>query len=168
MARRSRGTGQSNRRVFTATNLSGPPRLGSAYHRPMADIPVGEPLETKLSEPEGSLTALESAAGADAVAKVAARYPTCLAAWAQLGEEALAEGRSVDAYAYFRVGYHRGLDRMRSAGWRGRGKLPWGHLGNQGFLRSLRGLGRAAEAIGETEEAERCAAFFSELVPDSP
>lgn len=121
-----------------------------------------------MQEPEGSLDALEAARTVDEVTKVAARYPTCLAAWARLGEEALAENRAVEAYAYFRVGYHRGLDRMRGSGWRGQGKLPWGHPGNQGFLRSLRGLGRAAEAIGEAEEAERCSAFFTELVPDSP
>lgn len=134
----------------------------------MPEIPVGEPLETKLEEPDGSLEALASAGTTEEVARVARSHPSCLAAWAHLGEEALAANKSVEAYAYFRVGYHRGLDRMRSAGWRGQGKLPWSHEGNQGFLRSLRGLGRAAEAIGEDEEAERCQTFFSDLVPDSP
>lgn len=139
-----------------------------AYHRLMPEIPVGEPLETKLDEPDGSLEALAAADGPDEVARVARKHPACLAAWAHLGEEALAADRPVEAYAYFRVGYHRGLDRMRSTGWRGQGKLPWSHEGNQGFLRSLRGLGRAAEAIGEHEEAERCSTFFSDLVPDKP
>ncbi|MFP5298264.1 MAG: DUF3151 family protein, partial [Actinomycetota bacterium] len=63
---------------------------------------------------------------------------------------------------------HRGLDRIRQAGWRGSGKVPWSHEGNRGFLRSLVGLGRAADEIGETEEAERCAGFAAKLAPDLP
>jgi hypothetical protein len=77
-------------------------------------------------------------------------------------------GRTVDAYAYFRVGYHRGLDRIRKAGWRGSGRVPWSHEPNRGFLRSLRGLQLAAEALGERDEAERCQAFLQELAPDAP
>ena len=45
------------------------------------------------------------------------RWPRFLDAWARLGELARDE---VEAYAYFRVGYHRGLDRLRQSGWRGR------------------------------------------------
>ena len=90
---------------------------------------------------------------------MAARYPECLAAWASLGEAALSEGRKVEAYAFFHVGYHRGLDRIRKAGWRGSGWVPWKDNGNRGFLRSLRGLSAAAAAIGERSEAERCASF---------
>lgn len=131
----------------------------------MVDLPVGEPLETTIEEPGGSLEALAS--GTDP-SKVAAEYPECLAAWGALGDAALADERPVDAYAYFRVGYHRGLDRIRRAGWRGAGKVPWAHEGNRGFLVSLRGLGRAAGAIGESAEAERCAEFFAQLAPDAP
>ncbi|MQB00581.1 MAG: DUF3151 family protein [Actinobacteria bacterium] len=131
-------------------------------------LPVGEPLETTIEEPEGSLEALAAASSSEARREVAARYPECLAAWATLGEEALAGGRSVEAYAYFRVGYHRGLDRIRKAGWRGEGKVPWSHEPNRGFLRSLRGLGRAAGAIGETAEETRCAEFLAQLAPDAP
>ncbi|MGH2754717.1 MAG: DUF3151 domain-containing protein, partial [Actinomycetota bacterium] len=129
---------------------------------------VGEPLETRLEEPAGSLNALANADSVDAVVDVAAKYPECLTAWASLGERALEDGSAVTAYAYFRVGYHRGLDRLRQAGWRGRGNVPWAHEDNRGFLRSLRGLGSAAAAIGERDEAERCEKFLRDLAPDAP
>ena len=132
------------------------------------ELPVGEPLETHVDEPAGSLEALTEVQSAAELAEVAARYPECLAAWAALGEASLEVGETVTAYAYFRVGYHRGLDRIRRHGWRGQGQVPWAHEPNRGFLRSLRGLGLAAGKIGETEEAERCATFFSQLAPDAP
>jgi Protein of unknown function (DUF3151) len=125
---------------------------------------VNEPLETTIQEPAGSLEAL---AGGDA-ATVAARFPECLSAWASLGESALEAGRKVEAYAYFRVGYHRGLDRIRKAGWRGSGWVPWKNESNRGFLRSLRGLAAAADAIGERDEAERCTTFLHDIAPDAP
>lgn len=98
-------------------------------------------------------------------AEVAARFPAHSAAWAALAERALARGRAVEAYAYARTGYHRGLDQLRRAGWRGQGPIPWEHEPNRGFLRSLHLLGRAAAAIGEDEEAERCATFLAEASP---
>jgi hypothetical protein len=131
----------------------------------MVDLPVGEPLETNIQEPAGSLEAL---AGGEDAARVAARAPECLTAWAALGDEAMGGGRHVEAYAYYRVGYHRGLDRIRKAGWRGSGKVPWSHEPNRGFLSSLRGLGRAAGAIGEESEATRCEDFLRQLAPDAP
>ena len=134
----------------------------------MSQLPITEPAETRIVEPDGSLEALASAATPAKLTEVAAAYPTCLAAWAALGEDALREGRPVQAYAYFRVGYHRGLDRIRKAGWRGSGRVPWSHEPNRGFLRSLRGLQLAAEALGERDEAERCQAFLHELAPDAP
>jgi len=133
----------------------------------MAELPITEPPETTIEEPPGSLEALASATSTEDVAAVAARYPECLAAWAALGEAALEQDRVVEAYAYFRVGYHRGLDRIRRAGWRGSGKVPWAHEANRGFLRSLRGLSSAAAAIGEDAEATRCADFFAQLAPDA-
>jgi Protein of unknown function (DUF3151) len=134
----------------------------------MSQLPITEPAETRISEPDGSLEALAGASSAKELAAVAARFPTCLAAWAALGEDALRGGRAVEAYAYFRVGYHRGLDRIRRAGWRGSGRVPWAHEGNRGFLRSLRGLHLAAAAIGEEDEAERCGKFLTDLAPDAP
>ena len=131
----------------------------------MAELPVNEPLEIRVVEPDGSLDAL---AGGTDPADVAARWPLCLAAWADLGDRALRSGENVAAYAFYRVGYHRGLDRIRQTGWRGQGRVPWSHEPNRGFLRSLRGLGTAAAAIGETDEAERCGEFLEQLAPDAP
>jgi len=127
------------------------------------------PPETVLDpEPADALSRLESAAGLDAAARreavagVVADHPRCLLAWAMLGESARDD---IEAYAAFRVGYHRGLDRLRANGWRGSGYVRWAHAENQGFLRSLDGLRRMAGAIGETDEAERCQQFLAQLDP---
>src|SRR5215467_5567159 len=93
---------------------------------------------------------------------IAARYPTCLNAWAALGELALPDD-IIAAYAYFRVGYHRGLDRARGSGWRGTQQLRWEDEGNRGFLRCLHGLMCAARAIGEAAEVARIHQFLLEL-----
>jgi hypothetical protein len=99
------------------------------------------------------------AGGADP-AEVAARFPGYSAAWAALAERAFEKGEVVQAYAYARTGYHRGLDQLRRAGWRGHGPIPWEHEPNRGFLRALHTLGRAAAVIGEDDEAERCRGFL--------
>ena len=99
----------------------------------------------------------------DAVADVCARWPRFSDAWAQLGRLARDD---VEAYAYFRVGYHRGLDRLRQSGWRGSGYVRWRYETNRGFLRALDGLRSAAEAIGEADEAQRCAEFLRQLDPE--
>ena len=125
--------------------------------------------ETRLDpEPADAREALAAALAApedlrrDAVATVATRWPRYLDAWARLG----ALGRDdAEAYACFRVGYHRGLDQLRQSGWRGQGYVRWAHAPNRGFLRSLAGLGRVAGAIGETDEAERCRTFVAQLDP---
>ncbi len=97
-----------------------------------------------------------------AVAEVVASSPRLLAAWAELGDL----GRdTVERYAAYRVGYHRGLDALRANGWRGSGYVRWSEPTNQGFLRSLRGLGQMAAEIGETDEAERCEQFLLQLDP---
>ncbi len=93
---------------------------------------------------------------------MAAARPACVSAWAALGECARDD---IEAYAYFRVGYHRGLDQLRQSGWRGSGYVRGSHPENVGFLRALDGLRRAAEAIHETEEARRCAEFLLQLDP---
>ena len=126
---------------------------------------MNEPLQTLISEPDGALEALNGGAHPS---DVAGRFPGCLTAWAELGDRSLGGGHTVQAYAFYRVGYHRGLDRVRQAGWRGSGRVPWGHVPNRGFLRSLKGLGKAAAVLGETDEAERCAEFFRQLAPDAP
>ena len=109
----------------------------------------------------------ELAGGADP-AEVAARHPASSVAWAALAEAALAEGATITAYAYARTGYHRGLDRLRRSGWKGFGPVPWAHEPNQGFLRALAALQRAAAAIGETDEAERCRTFLADSDPAAP
>jgi len=98
-----------------------------------------------------------------AVAAVVRDYPRSLAGWAALGELA---GDDVEAYAYYRVGYHRGLDALRANGWRGSGFVRWAHETNRGFLASLAGLGRVAAEIGETDEAARCEEFLHMLDPE--
>ncbi len=130
------------------------------------------PPETVLAplDPEVS-SALQQAAGLApaerraALAAVAARWPRCLDAWAGLAEVA---EEPVERYAFARVGYHRGLDALRAAGWRGSGYVRWRHQPNRGFLGALESLRRAAEEIGEADEAERCALFLRQLDPDWP
>jgi hypothetical protein len=100
-----------------------------------------------------------------AYAAAAARFPTYSAAWAALAERALAAGQPVAAYAYARTGYHRGLDQLRRSGWKGHGPVPWEHGPNRGFLRSLHALSRAADEIGEADEAARCAQFLRDCDP---
>lgn len=134
----------------------------------MPELPITEPLETRVEEPDGSLEQLTSASSLEDVQRVAARWPACLSAWGRLGDAAMAESRSVDAYAYYRVGYHRGLDRIRRAGWRGAGTVPWEHDGNRGFLSCLAGLSAAAGELDELDESRRCLAFLEQLAPDRP
>ena len=102
--------------------------------------------------------------GADP-AEVAAQYPTSSAAWAALAGRALDGDRAVEGYAYARTGYHRGLDALRRAGWKGQGPVPWSHAPNRGVLTAIHLLGRAAGAIGETEEQARCAQLLADSDP---
>ncbi|MFI7615371.1 DUF3151 domain-containing protein [Nonomuraea terrae] len=95
-------------------------------------------------------------------ADVAARFPAYPAAWAALAEEYFAQGHAVTSYAFARTGYHRGLDQLRRSGWKGHGPIPWEHAPNRGFLRCLYSLARAAQAIGEKDEAERCLQFLKD------
>jgi hypothetical protein len=95
-------------------------------------------------------------------------HPTSLEAWARLGDESYDAGEDVTAYAYYRVGYHRGLDQLRGAGWRPDRHVLWAIESNRGFLRSLYGLMRAAAAIGEGVEARRCREFLLQLDPSDP
>jgi hypothetical protein len=104
-------------------------------------------------------------AAGTAPAEVAAAHPTVSAAWAALAEEALSAGRTIEAYAYARTGYHRGLDALRRNGWKGFGPVPWSHEPNRGFLRCVTELAKAAEAIGETAEQERCTQLLRDCDP---
>lgn len=137
----------------------------------MTDEPIGlspsGPPETILELPPAELrdalaAAVASADPKAAVGELAAAYPRSSEAWAALGEHS----RGIEAYAYFRVGYHRGLDHLRASGWRGTGYVRWRHEGNRGFLRALDGLRRTAGEIGEVDEESRCAEFLRQLDPD--
>ena len=139
--------------------------------RPVSLSTEGPPETVLDPEPAESIAALEAALAQpddrrrDAVAEVVAEWPRHLDAWARLGE--LARDR-VEAYAAYRVGYHRGLDRLRQNGWRGSGYVRWAHVENRGFLRALAGLEASAAAIGETDEQQRCALFLRQLEPAWP
>jgi hypothetical protein len=136
-------------------------------HKPRRDL-LGGPAPTLLPDQPEATGAL--AAGTDPV-DVVARFPTYSAAWADLAERAFAGGTRpavIESYAYARVGYHRGLDALRRNGWRGQGPIPWTHEPNRGFLRCLAALARAAAAIGEDEEAQRCRAFLTDSDPEAP
>ena len=124
---------------------------------------VLDPIRPEVAESLRAAVALPSAERRAAVSAVAARDPRCLQAWASLAE--LAEA-PIDQYAFARVGYHRGLDALRAAGWRGSGYVRWRHDPNRGFLRSLHALEKAAAAIGEVEEEQRCALFLRQLDPE--
>jgi len=123
-------------------------------------------------EPQSVLDDLDAAVTADAsdgyarLRRIVAANPRFLAGWAQLSEWALAEDAPVEAYAFARTGYHRGLDRIRSEGWRGAGPVPWSHEPNRGFLRAVQALMEAAATIGELPEAQRCRDFLLDLDPE--
>lgn len=99
--------------------------------------------------------------------EVVSSWPDFSEAWAALAEVALDSGDPVAAYAYARTGYHRGLDQLRRNGWKGHGPVPWSHRPNQGFLRALAALASAAQAIGETDEYERCSQFLNDSDPSA-
>ena len=126
---------------------------------------LGGPPPTLLPDDTAARTELEG--GADAY-DVARRHPASSLAWAALADQAWAEGRVVESYAFARVGYHRGLDALRRNGWKGHGPVPWTHEPNQGFLRCLDSLGRAAGEIGETDEVTRIDAFIDDCDPSTP
>ena len=140
----------------------------------MTDRPVsfstGLPETVLDPEPPEALAALRSALAvvdvdrrrAD-IALVIGRWPRFLDAWAQL---ALLGRDPIERYAYSRVGYHRGLDRLRGSGWRGSGYVRWRNPTNRGFLRAVDGLRSAAAEIAEEDERERCALFLLQLDPE--
>jgi hypothetical protein len=123
---------------------------------------LGGPSATYLPANDEAQAALVAASDP---AEAAARFPSYSAAWAELARRALANGEPVTAYAFARTGYHRGLDQLRRAGWRGFGPVPWEHEPNQGFLRALHTLALAAAAIGDHDEAVRCREFLTEASP---
>ncbi|MCW2804602.1 MAG: hypothetical protein QOF52_2807 [Propionibacteriaceae bacterium] len=101
--------------------------------------------------------------GSDQFIEIVSAHPASSLCWALLAEGSLSmdtPAGDVAAYAYARTGYHRGLDALRRAGWKGAGPIPWEHAPNRGFLRALWALSQAAERIGDQEEYERCSQFL--------
>jgi len=123
---------------------------------------LGGPAPTMLPDEAAPRELLTS--GSDP-AEVAAAHPTSSAAWAALADAAYGRGAVIESYAYARTGYHRGLDALRRNGWKGYGPVPWSHAPNQGVLRSVHALGRAAGAIGERAEEQRLQQLLTESDP---
>lgn len=138
----------------------------------MAEVRLtpGAAPQTILPDPPAEVVAVLTAApDRAALVKAAAAHPDLPAVWAALGQ--LCESQAgdlaglVESYAYYRIGYHRGLDALRQNGWRGSGYVRWAHPSNRGFLACLDGLRRMADAIGEGSESQRCAEFLAMLDP---
>ena len=126
---------------------------------------LGEPAPTLLPEDHPDVPARAALEAGEDPRAVAARFPAASLAWATLARAALEAGDAVAAYAYARTGYHRGLDALRRAGWRGAGPVPAAHVPNRGFLLAVLALADAAEAIGEDEEAARCRTLLDDSDP---
>ena len=124
---------------------------------------LGDPPETLLPVDAG---AEEIEQGRDPQGVAAAHPDSCLA-WVMLAEAALAEGRDLEGYAFARTSYHRSLDMLRRNGWKGHGPVPWSHVPNRGFLRSLSALATASERFGDAVEARRCREFLNESSPEA-
>lgn len=115
--------------------------------------------EPTLLDPDTPVT--EALAAGTAPEQVAREHPASPLAWAVLADAAHASGRVIESYAFARVGYHRGLDSLRKAGWRGQGPVPWSHEPNRGVLRALYALRRSAAEIGEAPEVDRLTEFLN-------
>lgn len=127
------------------------------------DLMAGPPPTLLPEDP-----AAAALAAGDEPRAVVVAHPESPLAWAVLAEGALAEGTDdVVGYAFARVGYHRSLDLLRRNGWKGHGPVPWDHVPNRGFLRALAALTKAASAIGETAEEERCGQFLRDSSPEA-
>jgi hypothetical protein len=116
--------------------------------------------------PEDPAAAQVAEQGTEHLITIVSSAPASSLCWALLAETALGLGSAqgdVAAYAYARTGYHRGLDALRRAGWKGSGPVPWEHEPNRGFLRALYALALAAQRIQDTSEFERC----TQLLRDS-
>jgi len=115
----------------------------------------------------GDTAAEAELAAGENPAIVAAAHPSASVAWAKLAEGALDDDQAVAAYAYARTGYHRGLDQLRRNGWKGFGPVPYRHEPNRGFLRCVAALARAAQAIGEEPEYQRCLDLLDDCDPSA-
>lgn len=128
---------------------------------------LGTP-ETRLAAEPEVLAALDDARGQrEALEAVVIAHPSSSLAWAALAEALEQSASPLEFYAAARVGYHRGLDALRKAGWRGQGPVPWAHEPNRGVLRAFAALSRAAALIGEAGEPERLAELLNDSDPSA-
>ncbi|MFC7621635.1 DUF3151 domain-containing protein [Microlunatus sp. GCM10028923] len=130
-------------------------------HQNLLAAPGAGPAPTEL--PADPAVAQIAERGRERFMEIVAANPASSLCWALLAEGSLRIGSregDVAAYAYARTGYHRGLDALRRAGWKGAGPVPWEHVPNRGFLRALWALAQAAQRIGESEEYDRCSQFL--------
>jgi hypothetical protein len=130
----------------------------------LPDDPGNSRAQAEAAQTEFETGRLDATAYRERLNTIVRAYPTCLSAWAGLGELSLPDD-VIAAYAYFRTGYHRGLDRGRANGWNGAQQLPWEFESNRGFLRCLYGLMLAASEIDEASEASRTRDFLLMLDP---
>lgn len=128
----------------------GPPRTVL----PAEPVEVRDAVQRIHAAPQGDQRNLAAA--------LVAQHPRSLMAWCALGDVA---SDTIERYAAYRVGYHRGLDALRANGWRGSGYVRWADETNRGVLGCMRGLRAMAAAIGESDEAERLEVFLAQLDP---
>jgi len=129
--------------------------------------PSGPPETVLPSESDELLELVDKFLAGDqkdriALAKIVATAPSSPVVWSIYGQCAT---ETIERYAAYRVGYHRGLDALRANGWKGSGIVRWQEESNRGFLLCLLGLAVAAKQIGENNEAERCELFLLQLDP---
>lgn len=136
----------------------------------MADLPLADRHDTVLpAASDDQRTHLQAALASEpperktAVGTVVADDPAFIEGWATLATLA---DEPIEAYAYARVGYHRGLDALRGRGWGGTGFVRWSQPSNRPFLTCLVRLRNAASEIGEVPEVQRIDEFLLQLDPD--
>jgi hypothetical protein len=135
-------------------------RVSDLSHK---DLLATEPGPPPTLLPEDPAVAELAENGRERFLEIVSAHPASSLCWALLAEGSLKMGSAegnVGAYAYARTGYHRGLDLLRRSGWRGSGPIPWEHVPNRGFLRSLYALAIASERIGDVTEHDRCLQFL--------
>lgn len=142
------------------------------YHGGMPDTISSGPRQNLLGTPETRLAEdfidVEIADRLDDGAEpsdLAREHPESPLVWGTLAQDALAEGEEITAYACARTGYHRGLDALRRAGWRGHGRIPASHRPNRGFLLALVMLGETSRRLGDQAEVDRVQEFLAEADP---
>ncbi|HIW90952.1 MAG TPA: DUF3151 domain-containing protein [Candidatus Corynebacterium avicola] len=117
--------------------------------------------------PQELATAVTGQESLEELEALAVKNPKDSGVWAALSQLHLDDSAQVTAYACARTGYHRGLDALRSNGWRGTGPVPWAHEPNRGVLRAIMMLAVVAKAIGEEDEYIRCLNLVNDCDPDA-